>query len=237
MAGKYFTGCESDMSVTDFLDKDEIKLIRSTVLFRDMSDENFIRALFLFDAEAASCGKGEYLHTPFGKYEKFGLVLSGTVQVCSDDIDGNRMIMAEVVPGVTFGESICFLGITDSHVYAFASESARVLWLSIDKLFEPGSDEFAVTMSKRFTSMLAARTLAMNGRIQVLSKIKLRDKLMTYFNQKSRDAGSFTFCITVNREDLAAYMGTDRSALSRELSEMKKEGLIDYYKNTFRILK
>ncbi len=225
------------MSVIDLLDKDEIRLIRSTVLFRDMSDENFIRALSLFDAEAAFYEKGEYPHTPFGKHEKFGLVISGTVQVCSDDIDGNRMIMAEVTPGITFGESLCFLGISDSPVCVFASESTRVLWLSPDKLFEPGSDEFCVKLSKRFTSMLAARTLAMNGRIQVLSKIKLRDKLMTYFNQKSRDAGSLTFCIPVNREDMAAYMGTDRSALSRELSAMKKEGLIDYYKNTFRILK
>ncbi len=225
------------MPIVDLSDMDEIKLVRSAVLFRDMSDENFIKALSLFDAETASYGKGDYLHSPFGKYKKFGMVISGTVQVCSDDIDGNRMIMAEVTPGITFGESICFLGITDSPVYAFASESVRVLWLSADKLFEPGGDELTVSLSKRFASMLAARTLAMNDRIQVLSKIRLRDKLMTYFNQKSRDAGSLTFRIPVNREDLAAYMGTDRSALSRELSEMKKEGLIDYYKNSFRILK
>ena len=36
---------------------------------------------------------------------------------------------------------------------------------------------------------------------------------------------------------MADYLGADRSALSAELSRMKKEGLIDYQKNSFRLLK
>jgi Mn-dependent DtxR family transcriptional regulator len=35
---------------------------------------------------------------------------------------------------------------------------------------------------------------------------------------------------------MAEYLNVDRSALSRELSNMKKEGLIDYRKNRFIIL-
>lgn len=219
------------------LQKNQIKLIRSSVLFENMSDGEFARALSVFNADIGVYAKGELIHPAFEKMEKFGFVVSGSVQACEDDIDGSRMIMAEVIPGNTFGEALCFLGVRESPVYIYASESAEVLWLSAERIFESGTDTFSLDISRRFTSMLAERTLSMNNRIQVLSKIKLRDKLMTYFNQKSRSAGSLTFQISVNREDLAAYMGTNRSALSRELSQMKKEGLIDYYKNTFRILR
>ena len=55
---------------------------------------------------------------------------------------------------------------------------------------------------------------------------------------KSREAarhGSSSFDITVNREQMAAYLGVDRSALSAELSRMKAEGLIDYHMRHFTI--
>ncbi len=41
--------------------------------------------------------------------------------------------------------------------------------------------------------------------------------------------------IPFNRQQLADYLCIDRSAMSNELSKMKKEGLIDYKKNTFWI--
>ena len=34
---------------------------------------------------------------------------------------------------------------------------------------------------------------------------------------------------------MAEYLNADRSALSRELSRMKKDGIIDYKKNMFTI--
>lgn len=219
------------------LPKNQGEIIRSSVLFQHIKHEDINRAMGVFDAEIRAYAKGEFLHIPHSEMKKFGLALSGVVQVCIDDMDGNRMIMAEVSPGNTFGESLCFLEVKDSPVFIYASEAAEILWLSAKSLFRCDSDAFGAALQKQFTAMLAARTLAMNDRIQVLSKIKLRDKLITYFNQKSEAAGSLTFQIPVNRDDLAAYMGTNRSALCRELSQMKKEGLIDYYKNTFRIIK
>ena len=40
----------------------------------------------------------------------------------------------------------------------------------------------------------------------------------------------------MNRQELADYLGTERSALSREMARMKKEGLIDYCRNEIKIL-
>ena len=36
---------------------------------------------------------------------------------------------------------------------------------------------------------------------------------------------------------MANFLGADRSALSRELSHLRKEGVLDYHRNQFRILK
>lgn len=211
-------------------------ILRSSVLFRALDGAELEQALALFGAEPSAYAKGELVHPPYTPMKRFGLVLSGTVQAGMDDREGSRMIMAEVVPGGTFGESLCFLSSEDSPVYVTASEPSELLWLSPEVLFDEPRDALSLRLQKQFTAMLAARTLAMNDRIQVLSKLRLRDKLMTYFTQLSRRTGEMTFQLPLNREDLAAYVGTNRSALSRELARMKREGLIDYYRNTIRLL-
>ena len=46
---------------------------------------------------------------------------------------------------------------------------------------------------------------------------------------------SSTFKIPFDRQQMADYLNVERSALSKELSKMKSEGLIDYHKNTFTV--
>ena len=60
----------------------------------------------------------------------------------------------------------------------------------------------------------------------------IRDR--AYFDQIRQGANSFT--LPLNREDLAAYLCVDRSAMSAELSKMQSDGLIRYQKNQVQLL-
>jgi CRP-like cAMP-binding protein len=167
----------------------------------------------------------------------FGLVLRGVVQVFMDDINGDRIIMANVTAGGTFGESLSFLRVEEIPVSIYAAEDCEVLWLSCNGLENiPCDDQMGQLLLKRFVAMMAHRTLDMNDRIQVLSKLTLREKLLTLFSQYANKSGARTFSIPLNREQLAAYLGVNRSALSRELCRLRDEGLLEFYKNTFKIL-
>lgn len=212
-------------------------LVTHHPLFAGFDNGTLSEALSILRAESASFKKGAVLQRAGQQMSHFGLVLSGAVQVCQNDFEGNRMIMAEVSEGGTFGESLCFLKTPDSPVYITASLPAEVLWLSPESLFKADTNPLIRQLEVRFTTLLARRTLSMNSRIQVLSKLKLRDKLITYFTEQAGAAGTDTFTIAMNRDDMASYMGTNRSALSRELAHMKADGLIDFFRSTFRILK
>ena len=203
-------------------------------LFKGLTEKQTNRALQILKAEFREYRKGEFLHHAGQPMSRFSLVLYGAVRVCTDDIEGNRMIMADVPPGVTFGESLCFLKIPEPMVYACAAEDTGVLWLSPEACFSDRADA-ELELQKRFTALLAERALAMNDRIQILSKLTLRKKLIAFFTNASRKAGSRTFSVSMNRDDMADYVGTNRSALSRELAEMKREGILDYYRNSFQL--
>ena len=217
-------------------EKDMVPL-RSSPLFAGLEADGIRRQLALLRAEKAVCLRGETLQTAGAPIRRFGIVLSGAVQVCVDDIEGNRMIMAEVAPGRCFGESLCYLQTQESPVYIFASEDAEVLWLTADALHAAPADPDHMELQRRFTNALAAKALTMNNRIQVLSRLSLRGKLTAYFTELASTQGSNMIRLPMNREDTAAYIGVNRSALSRELSRMKADGLIDYRKNDVRILR
>lgn len=171
-------------------------------------------------------------------FSSFGLVLSGTVQVFSFDMDGAPQMMANVGAGESFGESLAYLGTEESPVNVIAAADASVLWLDIAALRKKAAegDAFALAISERFSSVLALRALSQNDRIQILSKPKIRDRIVTFLSQCERRFGSRTFIIPFDRASLAVYLGVNRAALSRELAKMKGEGIIDFFRSSFRLL-
>ncbi len=208
--------------------------IRNCRLFSGMTDDQLVRALEFFSASGQVYKKGEFLHTVGEPLRRFGLLISGAVQVYMDDIDGHQMIMANVSPGATFGEALAFLG-DEAPIYICAAADSEVLWMNTDRVRMPRPEDSELV--SRFIAAFAERTLNMNDRIQMLSKLTLREKLITFFSQQMAQNNSSDFVIPFSRSDMAAYLGSDRSALSRELSKMHAEGIIDYKGSHFIIKK
>lgn len=211
------------------------------ILFEGLDDKNLEYALDFFEAEEKSYPHGSFLNEISAPLPHFGLVLHGTVRVYRDDVNGHHMIMANVGPGGTFGESLSFLG-READVYICAITDARVLWLKTQNLRNPAhlSLPEGMLIRDRFTAMLAERALSMNDRIQILSQITIRQKLIAFFSQyaaRVEQSAKTLFEIPFDRGSMAHYLGTDRSALSRELCRMRKEGIIDFSGNRFKLLK
>lgn len=219
------------------IDGKHLEIIEKCPFFSAKDGFSTEEILDLLGAEIKEYQKGEFIHKSGEPFSGFGMLLSGTAQACIDDIDGNRMIMADINVGITFGESLCYLGVPDSPVYVFSSEKSEVLWLYPENVFSDENNPLKAIVLKNYARMLAERTLSMNTRIQVLSKLRLKDKILTYLSSLANDTGSKVFTVPLTREDMATYIGANRTALSRELAALKKDGIIDYYRNTFKILK
>lgn len=217
----------------------DLPLLRRARLFRGVTEETVTASLSLLGGAVRLYEKNETVHRMGERFSAFGIVLGGNIQVYTDDLDGNRMMMAAVSAGGSFGESHCYLGTEEPPVYVLAGhDGARVLWLSLDPLRSIPLTASALVrdLAERFTAMLAENTLLMNARIQILSRRTLREKIMTFLLEWSRYTGERTFLVPFDREGLAAYLAVNRTALSRELSLMQKEGIIHYFRASFKIL-
>ena len=147
----------------------EYGILRGSQLFSGFSQEDFSYALDFFGARAARYEKGEFLHRVGSRLSRFGLVLSGRVQVHMDDFEGNLLIMANVTPGKTFGESLCFLEREEEPVTISAAEDTRVAWLGTEAVRRFSKDVRDHELRLRFITLVTGRALAMNDRIQILS--------------------------------------------------------------------
>ena len=217
------------------LTQKEMQLISGCALFAGLSERDLLFALSSLDARRCVYKKGEYVKRPDEPMCSFGLVLWGSVQVYLDDADGNQTMMNSVAAGESYGESLSFLGVSDAPIYATVQEETAVLHMNAAAFRDitAASDARLIRLYHRFVSMLASRTLAMNERIQILSKKNLRERLCFFFGECRRRYGDH-FTLPMDRERLAVYLGVNRSALSRELSKMQGEGLFTYRKNTFK---
>ena len=84
--------------------------------------------------------------------------------------------------------------------------------------------------------IMAQKNLALNRKIEVLSRRTTREKLLAFLGEEARRARGRTFAIPYNRQALADYLGVDRSAMCTELSRLKKKAGSIVHRSTFRLL-
>ena len=87
--------------------------------------------------------------------------------------------------------------------------------------------KFHSELISKLPILIINNTIKLNTRIELLTKKNIRDKLLTYFNILSSNKLSKTFLLPFSLTDLADYLSVDRSAMMRELSHLKKEGIIE----------
>jgi CRP-like cAMP-binding protein len=97
----------------------------------------------------------------------------------------------------------------------------------------PGGCSYHNRLIQNLLTLTARKNLTLSRRILHTSAKSIRGRLLSYFSEQALLQGGYRFSIPFNRQQLADYLGVDRSALSNELSKMKREGLIAYEKNTF----
>jgi CRP-like cAMP-binding protein len=84
--------------------------------------------------------------------------------------------------------------------------------------------------------IVAKKALILNKKVEIFSLKSIRKKISTYLLQQYSIKNSFNFDIPLKRNELAEYLLVSRPSLSRELVNMQKEGIIDFHRNSFKII-
>jgi CRP-like cAMP-binding protein len=92
------------------------------------------------------------------------------------------------------------------------------------------------TLMLNIAYMLSDEIIKQQYLIDTLYKRTLRGRVLSFLRLMGKKKGGGEIDIGMNREQLAAYLGAHRCALSRELGQMQRDGILDFHKSRFRLL-
>ncbi|MDD6648106.1 MAG: Crp/Fnr family transcriptional regulator [Firmicutes bacterium] len=214
-----------------------LNVLKKCTLFDGMNDEEIYVMLSCLKARVVTASKGEYIFTEGEPAKYVGIVLSGEAQIIMVDFFGNRNITASIDPADVFGESFACADVEAMPVSVVASEASEIMLINCGYIIDVCSRActFHNRMIYNMMKIVAKKNIEFNRKIEITSKRTTRGKLMAYLMTQAKMRGSNNFTIPFDRQELADYLGVERSAMSAELSRMRQEGLVDYKKSWFRV--
>lgn len=204
-------------------------------LFDGISQEQLPEMLHCLQAWTAEFEKGEIL-CPAGEPVGFlGVVLSGSVSIESGDVWGNRSILGKLGPGEVFAEAYACVPDTPLLVSVAAQEKTKILCLEMERVLTscPNSCAHHRRLVRNLLQVTAEKNLELTRKISYTSPKSIRGRLLSYLSDQAILQGSRQFAIPFDRQQLADYLGVERSALSKELGKMRREGILQTEKNRF----
>lgn len=231
MASNYKTG--ASLNLTPF----EMQLLSRSPLFRGAGESGIGEMLFCLGAEERSYEKEEMIYRAGNTVTSLGVVMHGSVMIVNDDLWGNRSILDRVEPGQIFAETYACVPGEKLLVDVFAAEVTEVLFLNVGKMLSqcPNSCGHHTQLIRNLLAISAQKNLQLSRRIFNTSSKSIRGRLLSYLSDQAVKNESERFDIPFNRQQLADYLGVDRSALSAELGKMQREGLLEFRKNHFHL--
>lgn len=164
-----------------------------------------------------------------------GIVLEGAVQVVRDDYYGNRTIVARLEAAGLFAEAFACAALDRYPVSVIAETASTVLILNCQRIMTVCSSScgFHSRLIRNLLAIVAAKTIQLNQKLELLSHRSIRERLMHYLLGCAKKAGASQFTIPYDRQQLADYLCVERSALSAEISKLQKEGILESRRSWF----
>lgn len=217
--------------------KDFFEILSKCPLFNGMEQSDLNSMIACLDGKTMDVPKGNPVFLEGTPARFAGVVLSGAVQVVREDYYGNRSIMAILQPGELFAEVFSFAGLETMPVSVIASKDSKVLLLDCRRVLTPctNSCPFHSILLKNLLQGMAQKNLALSQKIRYMSQKSTKEKLMAFLLDQAKQHKSTEFVIPYDRQALADYLGVERSAMSAEISKLKKSGQIDTKGSWFRI--
>lgn len=202
-------------------------------LFRGLDEAEITSLLGCLNAVERSFQKGEVILSEGSITENIGIVLSGMAVISCNDIWGNTSILGNVAPGSVFAEVYACIPGQPMLVTVSAVEDTSVLFMNVGRVLAACTNAcpFHTRLVRNLLTVCAHKSLQLSQRIQHTSSKFIRGRLMSYFSECAKRAGSNSFLIPYNRQQLADYLNVDRSTMCNELSKMQKDGIIEYERN------
>ena len=208
---------------------DEIELLSGLPLFSGIAEEELLPLCRTLGCRRCRYGKGAVLWSEGERVFSAGIVLSGCIRAEQNGDDGSLRVVALHRAGALFGDVLMSSQMQRSPVDIVAAEETEVLFLPLENIMRESADGLAAARTRFRLNLLGEisdKYWALYRRIGLLSAQGMRARIARYLLGERERQGTARLSLPMTRETMASLLGVNRSALSRELSRLQREGVL-----------
>ena len=214
-----------------------VEALKKSKLFESINESDIENIIDCLEAKEKKYSKGNYIYRLGDSISTLNMVVEGEIHIVKEDYWGNVSILTEIGVGELFGETYACLKNIPLQVNVVAVKDCTVIEFDINKVLNKVINicEFYSRIIQNLLFVLASKNFMLTNKLEAMSQRSTRNKVMTYLSQQSSKNDKKEFDIPFNRQQLADYLAVDRSALSKEISRLRDEGILEFNKNHFEL--
>lgn len=214
--------------------KEYLESLAICVLFENINKTRIEEILKHIAYGIKSYDKGTTIAMEGENCDNLGIILEGNIEIHKPFPSGKIVTINHFSTGDIFGEALVFSG---KHVYPasiLATKKSKIMFIRKDIIIR------LMTMDENiinnFMGILSDRILMLNDRLANLGLSSLRKKISNIILIEHKRQNSLNITLPHSRKKMAELLNIPRPSLSRELINMRREGLIEFNKNKIKIL-
>lgn len=194
-------------------------------LFNNITNVNKEKILKSLEGNTLHFKRNNTILTNIKKDNIIGIILEGYIQIVKTDYNGNRTIIEDLYENDIFSSKMS--NISNNEYSVITKEDTKVIIIYFNEILNNDlNTSYYNQFLKNLLYIMSDKMTNINNRIEILSNKTIRNKLLAYFKIMSKKNNSKIIYLPYTFIDLADYLGVDRSAMYRELRNLKEEGLI-----------
>lgn len=205
-------------------------------IFNNIPDKNIPRLLRFLEAHTFYFKKGSQVLSNFIEDNVICIVRLGCIQIIKSDYNGNASFIENLEENSVFGEIMTKL--KNNGYQIVVKEDTEIIVIDYERILKANETHFPAyhEFVHNLLQIMAEKIKDSNERIEILTNKTIRNKLLTYFKIMSAKNGSKIIYLPSTLTDLASYLAVDRSAMQREIKNLKDEGLIEIKEKRIKLL-
>ena len=211
-----------------------LETVINSGLFRHVRKSDYISVFEKLSISERNFKRGETIYYQGDVIDQLCIVERGSVRGEKTYPNGDIHIVSIFDEGSIVALEIPLSRKKTSPIDVIANENCRMVVVSIQSIEQSRHRD---QLHRALMENLADDNIRMMHKIEILAERGLRDRVMVYLNVLSSKSGSNVVQVRMSREQMAQFLCVNRSALSNELNKMKREGIIDFRRGEFTILK
>ncbi len=205
-------------------------------LFKGIDRKSISSIIDKLDVSISKYDKKDFIAIEGDYLKGVGVVIKGGVLINKTNEAGTSNVVAKFKEGDIFGELASFGKLKKWPASVIASFNDTVIMFiepsSIVRLYHNNMKE-SMQLIENLLALISSKAIILNRKLEYMSLKSMRSKIAKYLLSNKNSGNNFN--VNLNRGEMASFLGVSRSSMSRELSRMKKDNIIDYYKQSFKI--